>query len=219
MSCSVGSITGTQPTLNFYDTNGDSFSVHVNSNLWYVLNSTGVGIIYTDASGNFTTAGNIAAAGSIGAAGAIGATNSMSITGTTPRLFLTDTNGQDFSVYVDSNQWYVLNEGGGITIAVDQSGNFTAAGNVTAYSDERLKSDIKTLPAALDTVDQLRGVSFVKDGQAGVGVIAQEVQKVLPQVVQENKDGYLSVAYGNLVGVLIEAVKELRAEVNALKGK
>jgi hypothetical protein len=102
---------------------------------------------------------------------------------------------------------------------LDNSGNFTATGNVTAYSDRRLKSDIRTLEHSIDTVKRLRGVAFVKDGKAGLGVIAQEVQEVLPQVVHENADGYLSVAYGNLVGVLIEAVKELSAKVEALEAK
>jgi hypothetical protein len=142
-----------------------------------------------------------------------------SITSAAPTLAFTDTDGLDYSIVVNSNVFYVLNQSGSAVIQTDQSGNFTATANVTAYSDERLKSDIRTLPAALDTVDQLRGVSFVKDGKANIGVIAQEVQKVLPQLVHEGADGYLSVAYGNLVGVLIEAVKELRAEVNALKGK
>ena len=98
------------------------------------------------------------------------------------------------------------------------TGDFTASGNVTAYSDERLKSDIVTIPDALEKVKALRGVNFTKDGEASTGVIAQEVQKVIPEVVQQN-DEYLSVAYGNLVGVLIEAVKELSAEVEALKAK
>ena len=98
------------------------------------------------------------------------------------------------------------------------SGNFAATGNITAYSDERLKSNISTISGALDKVNALRGVSYTKDGENSIGVIAQEVQKVIPEVVQENEE-YLSVAYGNLVGVLIEAVKELSAEVEALKAK
>jgi hypothetical protein len=95
--------------------------------------------------------------------------------------------------------------------------SLTASGNVTAYSDERLKTDVQTFSNALATVQALRGVSYIKDGQAQVGVIAQEVQKVLPQVVQDNPNSYLSVAYGNIVGVLIEAIKELKAEVEELK--
>jgi len=101
---------------------------------------------------------------------------------------------------------------------IDASGNLTMAGNVTAYSDERLKSNVVTIPDALEKVKALRGVNFTKDGEASTGVIAQEVQKVIPEVVHEG-DEYLSVAYGNLVGVLIEAVKELSAEVEALKAK
>jgi division protein CdvB (Snf7/Vps24/ESCRT-III family) len=73
-----------------------------------------------------------------------------------------------------------------------------------------------TIPNALETVCKLRGVNFTKDGEASTGVIAQEVQKVIPEVVLQG-DEYLSVAYGNLVGVLIEAVKELKAEVETLK--
>jgi hypothetical protein len=66
----------------------------------------------------------------------------------------------------------------------------------------------------------MRGVRFEREGRPGVGVIAQEVQKVLPEVVQKEKESeYLSVAYGNIVGVLIEAVKELSNEVKELKKK
>ena len=104
-------------------------------------------------------------------------------------------------------------------LQMDMSGNLTMAGNVTAYSDRRLKDNIVTYKHALDTVNSLRGVAFTKDNVAGIGVIAQEVQEVLPQVVQENADGMLSVAYGNIVGVLIEAIKELDAKVKALEAK
>jgi hypothetical protein len=103
---------------------------------------------------------------------------------------------------------------------IDASGNFTATGNVTAYSDQRLKNDIKTIEDALDKVRKLRGVSYVNanTNEPSIGVIAQEVKEVIPEVVQDN-GGLLSVAYGNLVGVLIEAVKELSAKVDALESK
>ena len=66
----------------------------------------------------------------------------------------------------------------------------------------------------------MRGVHFERDGRPGVGVIAQEMEKILPQVVHKEKDSeYLAVAYGNIVGVLIEAVKELSNEVKELKKK
>jgi hypothetical protein len=100
------------------------------------------------------------------------------------------------------------------------TGDFTAAGNVTAYSDARLKENVQTIQDAVSLTKRLRGVFYdrIDTGEHGVGVIAQELREVLPQVVSDN-DGTLSVAYGNLVGVLIEAVKELSARVEALEGK
>lgn len=104
----------------------------------------------------------------------------------------------------------------------DASGfrNVTATGTVqgaevTATSDERLKSDIKTIDNALYKVMNMRGVSFTKQAERGIGVIAQEVEKIIPEVVHDGE--YKSVAYGNIVGVLIEAIKELKKEVDQLK--
>lgn len=96
------------------------------------------------------------------------------------------------------------------------SGNFTATGNITAYSDATLKSDITTIDNALEKVANMRGVFFNKDGERGTGVVAQEVQKVIPEAVFEGGE-YLSVAYGNLVGVLVEAIKDLKTQVEELK--
>ena len=115
-----------------------------------------------------------------------------------------------------SNEIGFLNSGGNWSLRCDNSGNVVATGNVTAYSDERLKSDIETLDGS--KVYEMRGVSFTKDGEASSGVIAQELQKVAPELVNDSGD-YLSVAYGNLVGYLIEAVKELKAEVEQLKSE
>jgi hypothetical protein len=61
----------------------------------------------------------------------------------------------------------------------------------------------------------MRGVSFTKDGKKGSGVIAQELEKVAPELVMDGE--FKSVAYGNLVGYLIEAIKELKAEIDELK--
>jgi hypothetical protein len=111
----------------------------------------------------------------------------------------------------------------------DMAGNYTAVGNVTAYSDIKLKDNIELIPDAVSKVQQLRGVTFdrndfVPDAETGVmpetrqaGVIAQEVQKVLPEVVTETNDGTLTVAYGNMVGLLIEAIKEQQAQIDELK--
>ena len=96
-----------------------------------------------------------------------------------------------------------------------------ASANIVAYSDARSKTNVTTIDNALDKVDAIRGVTYNKvedpDGIRYMGVIAQELQEVLPEVVAEGEDGSLAVAYGNIVGVLIEAVKELRAEIKELK--
>jgi len=113
--------------------------------------------------------------------------------------------------YSDSAR--LLTTSAGLTV----TGNMIVSGTVTENSDERLKDNITTISGALDLVSDMRGVTYDKDGRAGVGVIAQEIQKVLPELVSEPADGeYLSVAYGNISGVLIEAIKELRAEVDHL---
>ena len=132
----------------------------------------------------------------------------------------------DFEMFTNGVHMYMdLNAGIGnlyirdtttIRYTFDDNGSFTATGNITAYSDERLKDDIETLDGS--KVYEMRGVSFTKEGKAGSGVIAQELQKVAPELVQEQEaDGYLSVAYGNIVGYLIEAVKEQKKEIDRLK--
>ena len=99
-------------------------------------------------------------------------------------------------------------------------GTITATSNITAYSDARLKKNVKTIDNALDIVDQLRGVSFdwKEDDKHSIGVIAQEVEEVLPEIVVEDEKEVKTVDYGKMVGVLINAIKELRAEVKELKG-
>ena len=96
------------------------------------------------------------------------------------------------------------------------SGAITSSGDVTAFSDMRIKHDIETIEGALAKVSDMRGVYFKKNnGEAGTGVIAQEIENILPEVVKDGE--YISVAYGNMVGILIEAIKELKAEVEKLK--
>jgi hypothetical protein len=92
----------------------------------------------------------------------------------------------------------------------------TAGGDVTAFSDMRIKHDIETIEGALAKVSDMRGVYFKRNnGEPGTGVIAQEIENILPEVVKDGE--YKSVAYGNMVGILIEAIKELKAEVEKLK--
>jgi hypothetical protein len=109
-----------------------------------------------------------------------------------------------------------ISTGGTITA----TGAITSSDAVTAFSDRSLKRDIQTIEHAVDLVKRMRGVSYemINTGKLGVGVIAQEMQEVIPQVVLDN-NGILSVAYGNLTAVLIEAVKEMAARIDQLEGK
>jgi len=94
------------------------------------------------------------------------------------------------------------------------------APNFVSSSDARLKSEVETIADALVLVGSLRGVRFTMDGSRQIGVIAQEVEAVLPEVVRADaQTGQLSVAYGNITGLLIEAVKELAARVADLEGR
>ena len=101
-----------------------------------------------------------------------------------------------------------VNRIGGVTLG---SNGMATAVDFTATSDARTKNDIVTITNALDKVKALRGVYFTRNGETdrSVGVIAQEVEAVLPEVVHTGSDDMKSVSYGNMVGLLIEAVKEL----------
>lgn len=104
---------------------------------------------------------------------------------------------------------------------VTTSGQFTAGNNVTAYSDERLKENIKPIERALNRVNAMRGVTFntKKDGAPGVGFIAQEIQPLIPEAVYEDYAGYLHVAYGNITALLVNAINELTERVENLENK
>ena len=118
------------------------------------------------------------------------------------------------------------------TAASGTAGEIRATNNVTAYfsSDERLKDNVQVIANALAKVLQIRGVEFdwnnldePEDGyfvrKHDIGVIAQEIEKVLPEVVGTREDGMKAVKYDRIIPLLIEAIKELKAEVDALKGK
>ena len=100
------------------------------------------------------------------------------------------------------------------------SGTVNAA-NFNTTSDATLKTNVETLTGSLDAVKAMRGVSFdwIENGNSEVGVIAQEVEEVIPDVVSTNDQGIKSVKYGNLVGVLIEAIKEQQAQIEELKAR
>jgi hypothetical protein len=111
-------------------------------------------------------------------------------------------------------------------IRFDQNnGSILAGGDITAFSDARSKDNIHVISNALDKVQAIRGVTYTKTDSEGndrnirhAGVLAQEVLEVLPEVVhQDHNTGMYSVAYGNMVGLLIEAIKEQQQQIEELK--
>ena len=112
--------------------------------------------------------------------------------------------------------------GGDTTI----SGSLTATGDVTAYasSDERLKDNVELIQQPIDKIKQIKGVSFDwndKSEHTGhdIGVIAQDIEKILPEIVATRDNGFKAVRYEKIVALLIEAVKDQQSQIDELKAK
>ena len=97
--------------------------------------------------------------------------------------------------------------------------NITASGDINTTSDINFKKDIETITGAIESLKQIKGVNFVwkSSEDKSMGVIAQDVEKVFPTLVKENEEGTKSVNYSGIIGVLVEAVKELSARVEELE--
>ena len=117
--------------------------------------------------------------------------------------------------YFGTGDKYLFYDGTNFTL---NGGSLTCSGNVTAYSDRTMKKDFEVIPNAMAKVSTLTGYTFTRidSGERHTGLIAQDVQNILPEAVMEC-EGKLSLAYGNLVGLLVEAIKELKREVDGLK--
>jgi hypothetical protein len=158
--------------------------------------------------GTLTSSSTISAGGNISASGSLSAGNGLSVTGA-----ITATGS--------------ISAGSGLTV----TGAITATGDITAYfSDERLKTKLGGIENALEKVQQLSGFyyeaneiaqSLGYEAKREVGVSAQEVEKVMPEIIHPAPIDakYLTIQYERLVPLLIEAIKELKSEVDVLKGK
>jgi hypothetical protein len=123
------------------------------------------------------------------------------------------------SAALNSAEGFIVDTSGSVGIGVNEaanilshklyvSGSIGASGAITQGSDERFKTNINTITGSLDRILNSRGVTFDMDGRSQVGVVAQEISSSIPEVVYADREGWLSVSYANIVGVLIEAVKE-----------
>jgi hypothetical protein len=103
------------------------------------------------------------------------------------------------------------------TLHVD--GNIYASGNVTAYSDARKKTNLQIIDNSLNKIEKINGYTYEKDNVRYTGLVAQEVLSILPEAVVGNEEDGYGLAYGNMVGILVEAIKELSGKVKSLEEK
>ena len=102
---------------------------------------------------------------------------------------------------------------------VKVTGNVTATGDIESTSDISIKENLEIIENPIEKIKELNGYTFNKNGEEkrSAGLVAQEVEKVLPEVVSENSDGIKSLAYGNIVALLVETVKEQQKQIDELK--
>jgi hypothetical protein len=191
-------------------------------------NGTATTRLTIDTSGNTTLGGSLSIGGNLTVPNT--QASNFWIRNTAPTIHLRDTDHNTSFIHCNSNIFYILRGATDATTWTQVNGvwplqinltnnNATFGGTVTASSDVRFKKNVHTIENALNKTLNLRGVTFEKIDTEGthIGVIAQEVEEVVPEVVFEDDEGKKSVAYGNLVGLLIEAIKELKNEVDELK--
>ena len=148
----------------------------------------------------------------------------------TARLYL-DGLGDTYMSEYSANEFEIVT--GNTRKFALSGGNLYHTGSLNSnhnFSDERLKDNIVVIPNALEKVSSLRGITFTRkdDGSVGTGLIAQELEKVLPEAVYESKiidsledpdaEQYKAINYGTTVGLLVEAIKELEARIKTLEG-
>lgn len=103
--------------------------------------------------------------------------------------------------------------------ALHVTGNILASGTVNSASDARLKTNVTTIENSLDLIANLRGVTYesISNHQQGMGVLAQELESVIPCLVNTDREGFKSVSYGNFAGLFIECIKELKDQIQKLQ--
>lgn len=142
----------------------------------------------------------------------------LPLTGGSVSGILNITNNTDSSAY--TNGALVVTGGVGIGRALNVGGNISALGTIASTSDARVKTDIRVIKDAGTKVAKLSGNTYDRtdiEMPRQAGVIAQEVLEVLPEAVLIDDQGRMSVNYNAVVALLVEAVKDLQAEVAALK--
>jgi len=145
----------------------------------------------------------------------------MDLSGTTMWNYVSNlTQGGSASLNVLGNNSFSFQQNSVENASLDTNGNMTA-NNFFSVSDERYKKNISTLTNAGSMLKRIRGVEFDwrKDGSHDIGVIAQEVYKVMPEAIVSTNTNMLTVAYTKIIPLLIETIKDLQKRVEVLEGK
>jgi len=145
----------------------------------------------------------------------------MDLSGSTAWNYVSNlTQGLGASLNVLGNNSFSFQQSGNENASLDPNGNMTA-NNFFSISDERYKKNISTIIDAGNLLKQIRGVSFDwrKDGTHDIGVIAQEVYKVMPEAIVSTNTNMLTVAYTKIIPLLIETIKDLQLRVEILERK
>ena len=124
-------------------------------------------------------------------------------------------------IYFSAADTVNITTGGTLAATFSSGGDFTAVGDITSLSDKRIKTDIQPIEDALQKVMSLSGYTYLRTDidARQTGVIAQEVLKVLPEAVSGSEETNYTVAYGNMIGLLIQAIKEQQIQIDELKSK
>ncbi len=236
--------TGTS-TYQALDTNSGVLNYDGNTSM--TINATGSSSVIKFTTNGFTERMRISAGGNIGIGttspsaalevyNTSGNTLTLSKSSNYPALVF---KGASYSNIIESGDAYMLfyhnnaermriTAGGNILMGTSTdngerlyvSGAIRATGTITANSDISLKKNLAKIENALEKVEQINGYTYEfkeDDSKRHAGVIAQEIQGVLPEIVNKGNDGILGVEYGNISALLIEAIKEQQAQINELK--
>jgi hypothetical protein len=179
---------------------------------------TGQGVTgFTGSIGFAGSRGDTGFTGSVGFTGSLGFTGSAGPS-TTINAANDDTATTHFPVFVagTGNQTARLSNAGNILSFVPSTGALNSV-DFNSTSDATLKENIEMLEGAVEKVLSINGVYYnfkSGDTKKRIGVLAQDVEKVLPEVVSNNSEGYKTVSYGSMIGLLIEAIKELNSKID-----
>ena len=203
-----------------------SFGFYANNFLFNIKATGSVGI-GTESPDSYNSRGRnlvVNSSGDTGITIAAGTSNSSTL------LFADGTGGtagyRGVIEYDHSGDFMAFTTAATVRMKLDSAGTLTVSDDLVAFgspSDKKLKENIKPIESALDKVSKLQGVTFnwkekgITNLKQDVGFIAQDVQKVVPELVRENENGMLSMRHQGIAPILLEAIKELKAEVEELK--